>query len=79
MPEIFAEQGIQHHQPHFHADYNEWSAVYSIDTLSILAGHLPVPQRRLVEAWATLHQNELMENWGRLISNQPSFKIDPLT
>lgn len=75
---MFDERNTQHHRPHFHAEYGEWSASFAIDTLSILAGRLPLPQRRLVEAWATLHQAELLENWDNLLSDRPYFKIDPL-
>jgi hypothetical protein len=75
---MFNERSIRHHRPHFHAYYQEWSATFDIDTLSLLAGRLPVPQRRLVEAWATIHHDELLENWRLLNSGQPSFKIEPL-
>ncbi len=75
---MFSERDIQHHRPHFHAKYQQWSAVFAIDTLAALAGELPAPQRRLVEAWATIHQHELVTNWELLKSGQPSFKIDPL-
>ena len=75
---MFSERDIQHHRPHFHAKYQRWSAVFAIDTLAVLAGELPAPQRRLVEASATIHQHELVTNWELLKSGQPSFKIDPL-
>lgn len=75
---MFSERDAQHHRPHFHADYQEWSAAFAIDTLAILAGQLPPPQCRLVEAWATIHQAELAANWELLNSGQPSFKIEPL-
>ena len=42
-------------------------------------GDLPVPQRRLVEAWAELHRAELLVDWTLLHSGQPPVKIDPLT
>ena len=76
---MFSERGIQHHRPHFHADYQEWSAVFAIDTLTVIAGELPAAQRRLVEAWATIHQTELMTNWELLHSGEPAFKIEPLS
>ena len=75
---FFNEADVQHHQPHFHAKYGEWRASFAIGTLAVLAGGLPPPQRRLVEAWATIHQAELMTNWELLNSGQPSFKIEPL-
>ena len=61
--QMFPERDIQHHRPHFHARYQEWSATFAIDSVGVLAGELPTPQRRLVEAWAIIHQGELMTNW----------------
>lgn len=76
---MFAEAGAQHHRPHFHAIYQKQAASFAIDTLELLGGDLPVPQRRLVEAWATLHLNELLADWALLRSGKPPVKIDPLT
>jgi len=41
-------------------------------------GGLPVTQRRLVEAWAELHREELLKDWQLLQSGQPPMKIAPL-
>ena len=47
--------------------------------LSQLKWHaLPTRQRRLVEAWAELHQQELLIDWERLQSGQPTLPIEPL-
>ncbi len=35
-------------------------------------------QQRLVEAWAELHQGELLENWERLQAGQVLYQIVPL-
>jgi hypothetical protein len=75
---MFAEIGERHHRPHFHATYQDWRASFSIEDIHILAGELPRKQRRLVEAWAELHQDELMEAWHRLQSGQAIEKIEPL-
>jgi hypothetical protein len=55
-----------HQIAHFHARYGEFQASYCIDPISQLAGALPRRQQRLVEAWAELHQAELMANWERI-------------
>lgn len=60
---IFTETGIQHHTPHIHVYYQEYSAVYGIESIELLAGSLPRRQRRFVEAWMELYQDELLENW----------------
>jgi len=75
---MFQERGSRHHLPHFHAVYQEFAATFSIDSLVVLGGHLPTPQRRLVEAWAEIHRAELVENWELLNSGQAAFKIEPL-
>ena len=75
---MYTEPGVPHHCPHFHAYYQNYTAVYGIDPIEILSGELPRRQRRLVEAWAELHQGELLENWERLQAGQVPYKIAPL-
>lgn len=75
---MFAEPSAPHHRPHFHVYYQNNVAVYAIDPVQVLSGKLPKKQQRFVEAWAELHQGELMENWQRLQRGQTRFKIDPL-
>lgn len=50
-----------HQAPHFHAYYQDAVAVFGIDPIELIAGSLPQKQRRLVEAWAELHQEELWQ------------------
>ena len=75
---MYAEPQAPHHRPHFHAYYQGDAAIYAIDPIEILAGKLPLRQRRLVEAWAELHLDELVADWTRLQSGQLPLKIDPL-
>ncbi len=75
---MFVEAGGQHHRAHFHAYYQDQAAVFAIDTVECLGGTLPVTQRRLVEAWAEIHRDELARDWELLQSGQPPVKIDPL-
>jgi hypothetical protein len=44
----------------------------------LIAGALPRTQRRLVEAWAELHQDELKADWERLQAGRPALPIAPL-
>ena len=44
----------------------------------ILEGELPSKQRKLIEAWIVLHQDELYANWQLAKDKQGLFKIDPL-
>jgi hypothetical protein len=75
---MFAEVGAPHHHPHFHAYYQNFVAIYSIDTIDLISGSLPRKQQRLLEAWTELHQGELLENWERLQSGHLPYKIAPL-
>ena len=75
---MYMEAGIQHHRPHFHAYYGDEMAIYSLDSIEVLAGSLPKRQQRLVEAWAELHQAELEASWQQLQAGQPPQPIAPL-
>ena len=76
---MFVEPGLPHHEPHFHAYYQDNAAVFSIADVGMIAGSLPKRQQRLVEAWAELHREELAENWERLQAGQLPESIDPLS
>jgi hypothetical protein len=75
---MFVEVGGSHHLPHFHAYYQDDVAVFSLDPIELIAGSLPRRQRRLVEAWAELHQPDLIADWERLQQGQPPLPIAPL-
>ena len=75
---MFLETGESHHRPHFHAYYQDQAAVFALDSIERLAGSLPTTQRRLVEAWAEIHRDELQHDWDLLQSGQPPVKIEPL-
>lgn len=75
---MYMEAGGPHHIPHFHAYYQNGIAVFGIEPVELLGGELPRRQQRLVEAWAELHQNELMDDWRRLQSGQLPLPIEPL-
>jgi hypothetical protein len=53
-----------HAPPHFHAEYAEDEALFTIDTLEVLRGGVPRRVRALVVEWATLHHDELVANWN---------------
>lgn len=67
-----------HNRPHFHVYYQNYAAVYGVDPIERITGDLPLRQKRLLEAWAEMHQGELAENWERLQSGQLPYKIAPL-
>jgi hypothetical protein len=75
---MYMEPGAQHHTPHFHAYYGEYSAVFGIEPIELIAGSLARKQLRLVEAWAELHQDELRNDWQLLQQGQHPVPIAPL-
>jgi Domain of unknown function (DUF4160) len=75
---MYMEVGAPHNLPHFHAYCQDEVAVFSLDPVDLIAGSLSRRQRRLVEAWAELHQDELLADWQRLQAGQRPLPIDPL-
>jgi hypothetical protein len=75
---MYAEPLAPHHRPHFHAYYREFVGVYGLEALELVAGSLPVRQRRLVEAWAELHVEELARDWQLLQEGRRPRPIAPL-
>ncbi len=75
---MYFEADSQHRRPHFHADYGGAVGVFAIDPVDHMAGDLPIRQRRLVEAWAELHGDELIDAWRRLQSGRAPRPIAPL-
>ena len=87
MPEICRFEGMiiqmyyetaSRHLPHFHVRFGEFRASFGIEPIQLLVGSLPTRQRRLIEAWAELHQPELQANWQRAAERQPPLRVDPL-
>ncbi len=75
---MYMEAGEPHHVPHFHAYYQDDAAVFSLEPIEMIAGSLPRRQRRMVEAWAEVHQAELLADWERLQTGELPEPIDPL-
>ena len=47
--------------------------------VELIAGTLAKRQRRLVEAWAELHQDELIQDWQLLQAGRKPAPIEPLS
>ncbi len=75
---MFVEVGEPHHTPHFHAYYQEHVGIFGIEPVDLIAGELPRLQRRLVEAWAEMHQTELIAGWNTLQEGRSPQPIEPL-
>jgi hypothetical protein len=73
---MYVEIGGPHHLAHFHVYYQDAIGIYSI---APIAGALPKRQQRLVEAWAELHQAELLHDWRLLQDGRKAVPITPLS
>lgn len=85
MPEISRFMGIiirmylgDHNPPHFHAFYNDSKALFSIEPLEMLEGRLPPRIHGVVIEWASMHKDELLDNWNKLQKEEKPKKIEPL-
>ena len=67
-----------HPPAHFHIRYSGTKAKISIETLELLDGVVPPRVRALVIEWASLHRDELRENWRLAVDQLPLRRIDPL-
>ena len=63
--------------PHIHAMYQGDEACYDLEG-NFLEGKLPNKKKKLVEAWITIHEEELKANWELLEDEGTICKIDPL-
>ena len=75
---MFVEVGTPHHRPHFHAYYQDAVGIFGLDPIELISGDLATRQRRLVEAWAELHQAELLADWQLLQAGRKPRPIAPL-
>ena len=78
---LVTKQGLfapEQSRPHFHAYYQDDVGIFSINPVELVAGSLPKRQRRLVEAWAELHQAELAADWEQLQQGRAPKPIEPL-
>jgi hypothetical protein len=74
---IYTEDGGKHKLPHFHARYAEHEGVFDLEG-NMLEGELPKKQRKFVEAWVLLHEDELNAAWTAWNEYGETIKIEGL-
>lgn len=74
---MFFNDNLQHNLPHIHVEYAEYKAVFDLNS-NIISGKMPTKQRKMVEAWILIHQEELNALWNALNDDNEFFRIDPL-
>ena len=75
---MFFRDNRRHKLPHIHVEYQDDRAIFSIPDGEILDGIMKKPQIRLVQAWITLHADELMANWTLAVDGKSIYRIEPL-
>jgi len=74
---MYKQDGGRHKVPHFHAYYGDFECVYGLHG-ELMAGELPIKQKKMVEAWAAIHEEELVAEWKSIMELGQHFKIDGL-
>ncbi len=74
---MFFKDQEQHHIPHFHAVYGEYSGSFSLDG-ELIAGNVPQKQQKLISAWALIHHDELEALWKSIQETGEYFTIKGL-
>ena len=69
---------LDHNPPHFHAEYQGHKAEYNINTLELIVGDMPRRANSLILEWASIHREELVENWQLARAQEELIKITPL-
>ena len=83
MPEVSRFFGIiirmwwdEHNPPHFHAFYQGFEAVYSIENGGKMEGSFPKRQEKIVIDWSRRNTKGLLEVWNQIRNKEPFYKIE---
>ncbi len=74
---MYYKENEKHKLPHIHAEYGEFEAAFDFNS-NQLNGNFPVKQKKMVEAWILIHQEELSTLWNLMKQGKGSFNISPL-
>ena len=68
----------EHHPPHIHVYYQDFTASFGIEEGEIINGEIPKKQMKMVQAWIEIHRDELIANWTLCQNQEKPFNIEPL-
>ena len=74
---LYKEIGGHHNEPHIHIKYNEYEMSMTIDG-KILDGNIPNKQKKIIEAWRVVHEDELRAAWYAYNNDGEIIKIKGL-
>ncbi len=85
MPEISRFYGMRitiyfddHPPSHFHAEYGEYEAVFSIKNGEIINGNLPNTAKKLIKKWYDLQKENIEKAWENIQNDETFKKVPPL-
>ncbi len=85
MPEISRFYGIRitiyfddHPPSHFHAQYAEHEALFSIKDGEMTNGNLPNTAKKLVKKWYKLQKENILNAWEHIQNDEVFEKVPPL-
>lgn len=85
MPKISRFYGIRiiiyfddHPPSHFHAEYGEDEAVFSIKDGEMINGKLPNTAKKLVKKWYKLQKDNILKAWEQIQNDEVFEKVPPL-
>lgn len=68
----------EHNPPHFHAEYQGQRGVFSVNGTVIKGNITSKTAKKLIQEWAMLHQDEIMQNWRKAEQGKQIDRIEPL-
>ena len=74
---MYFKDNEKHHLPHLHAEYAEYDGVFDFQG-NMITGKIPAKQRKMIEVWIAIHQEELQSLWILMKEYNQFFKIEPL-
>ena len=85
MPEISRFFGTiitvnynDHAPPHFHVRYGGEKALIDMESLTVLEGRIPHRVLGFVVEWASIHRDELLQDWRLARQQSELIRIAPL-
>ena len=67
-----------HPPSHFHAEYGEYEAVFSIENGEMINGELPKTAKKLIKKWYGLQKENILKAWEKIQNDEVFEKVPPL-
>ena len=74
---MYTDKSTEVKVPHIHAVYKEEEVIIAL-TGEVLDGYMSPNRLILVQAWRTIHFDDLTANWRLMLNGNEVFRIEPL-